>query len=959
MKAEQRVVRSVRGILLRPATLALPLLIGALSAFAAEPTTEPLLRLETGMHTAITKRVATDAQGRWAVTASEDKTARVWDLATGRQLVVLRPPQDTGHNGKLFAVAMSPDGSTIAIAGWTRFSGENDYAIYLFDRATARLRRPIGGLPNVVSDLAFSDNGERLAASLGGGAGIRVFDTASGKEIGKNSDFGGAPSYSVHFRSDGQRLVATCWDGSVRLYDIEKAGLKLFKRAKVEGGEDPFSARFSPDGTRIAVGFRDTTAVQVLSGSTLDEVARPSIVKVDNGSLGAVAWSADGRFLFAGGKWKVGGRSSVRRWAVDDWNRYEDLPVADSGVMALAPLPGRRMVFVAGDPAWGILGNDGAVERFIRGKMADFRGQRDQFRVSDDGRRVRFGYNSGGKDPCVFDLATASLGLDDPGLPSAPTVPQGLKFDMDINENVRSLALAPGGKRFVVGTEWHLRLFERDGNEVWRQPAPDEVRAVVTTRDSRFVVAVYDDGTIRWHKMSDGAEVLAFFPHADRERWIAWTPEGFFNASPGAEDLIGYHLNRGFDHEGEFIGARQFWETFFQPGLIAHRLDEDGDARIAEAVNKRGDIRQLLEADKTPELELVSPPEAETDGTYSFEVKLKKAGKGQGRLVVRVDGRDLSGRWHAPPLTPGGTTKIPVELASGNHKLSGEFVDSRGISSKPVEVRINVKPSAARASGSLYVLAVGITEYLDSALKLKHAAADASQVVKEFKEQAASYFHGQLDLRTLVDKEATAAEIEKTILDMAKKTGPEDTFVLFMAGHGTVLDEEYYFMPQELEYENDDSLRKNAISQTKIREWMTHLPPRSLLLLDTCRAGNVIQLAARGAEDKNAVSKMIRLSKRAVIAATSAGNVALEGYGDHGVFTWAVLDALKNADYDQNGLVDVTDIAMHVKKLVPKITEQKFGYRQVPMQDTPGEPFAVAKPLAPAASPTPGSPGQQ
>jgi uncharacterized caspase-like protein len=180
---------------------------------------------------------------------------------------------------------------------------------------------------------------------------------------------------------------------------------------------------------------------------------------------------------------------------------------------------------------------------------------------------------------------------------------------------------------------------------------------------------------------------------------------------------------------------------------------------------------------------------------------------------------------------------------------------------------------------------------------------------------------------------------------MAKAAGPDDTFVLFMAGHGTVLDEEYYFMPQELEYENDDSLRKHAISQTKIREWMTHLPPWSLLLLDTCHAGGAVALASRGAAEKYAVSKLIRLSQRAVIVAASADNVALEGYEGHGVFTWAVLDALKNADYDQNGRVDVAEIAMHVKKLVPQITEERFKYRQVPMQDTPGEPFDVALPM--------------
>jgi WD40 repeat protein len=64
---------------------------------------EPLLRLETGTHTAVIKRIATDKAGRWAVTASHDKTARIWEVSTGREVMVLRPPQDVGNEGKLYA----------------------------------------------------------------------------------------------------------------------------------------------------------------------------------------------------------------------------------------------------------------------------------------------------------------------------------------------------------------------------------------------------------------------------------------------------------------------------------------------------------------------------------------------------------------------------------------------------------------------------------------------------------------------------------------------------------------------------------------------------------------------------------------------------------------------------------------------------------------------------------------
>ena len=142
-------------------------LIVAMASFAGEPTSEPLMRLETGMHTAQIRRIATDAAGRWAVTASDDKTARVWEVATGRQAMVLRPPQDAGHEGKLYAVAISPDGSTVAVGGWTGYDWDQQNSIYLFDRVSGRLTKRIAGLPSVVFHLAFSPDGRFLAASLG------------------------------------------------------------------------------------------------------------------------------------------------------------------------------------------------------------------------------------------------------------------------------------------------------------------------------------------------------------------------------------------------------------------------------------------------------------------------------------------------------------------------------------------------------------------------------------------------------------------------------------------------------------------------------------------------------------------------------------------------------------------------------------------------------------------------
>ena len=73
----------------------------------------------------------------------------------------------------------------------------------------------------------------------------------------------------------------------------------------------------------------------------------------------------------------------------------------------------------------------------------------------------------------------------------------------------------------------------RGGPRLWRRAAPGTVWAVNITGDGRLAVAAYGDGTIRWHRMDDGVELLALFPFADGENWIAWEPDGRFASTLG------------------------------------------------------------------------------------------------------------------------------------------------------------------------------------------------------------------------------------------------------------------------------------------------------------------------------------------------------------------------------------------------------------------------------------------
>src|SRR4051794_23159857 len=80
---------------------------------------EPLFRIETGGHGAPILHAGVDGAGRVLVTGSLDKTLRVWELPSGKAVRVLRPPTGPGNLGKVYAVAVSPDGRTIAAGNWS------------------------------------------------------------------------------------------------------------------------------------------------------------------------------------------------------------------------------------------------------------------------------------------------------------------------------------------------------------------------------------------------------------------------------------------------------------------------------------------------------------------------------------------------------------------------------------------------------------------------------------------------------------------------------------------------------------------------------------------------------------------------------------------------------------------------------------------------------------------------
>jgi WD40 repeat protein len=116
------------------------LLFATLLPVQAQLYEQPVLVIDPGMHTAPVRALAVDATGTLAATGSDDKTVRVWSLTDGKLLQTIRIPAGPGLVGKVFAVAISPDGDLIAVGGWT--GGIVDEESIYFVRSIRRAGEP-------------------------------------------------------------------------------------------------------------------------------------------------------------------------------------------------------------------------------------------------------------------------------------------------------------------------------------------------------------------------------------------------------------------------------------------------------------------------------------------------------------------------------------------------------------------------------------------------------------------------------------------------------------------------------------------------------------------------------------------------------------------------------------------------------------------------------------------------
>lgn len=934
-----------------------------------------------GPHEGLDHLAAFSPKGDKIVTATEfDETIAVWEVATGR--LISRAKR---REGVLFAVAYGSKGPRAVIG-----SMEGDRATLIDAQSLSELHT-FRTKPKQISDkMAISRNSRHIAAAYVQEAddetmtikGVHVFDSVSGRLI---RSFEGLANYiaNIALSPDGSRIAVVFENNTFAIWDVASGTLLQ----KIEATQNRvWEVSVSPDGDFIAATGEMHHGLDLWNPTT-GQHAR--MLEGRDGFVGSGLFSKDpSRFFSAGGDetaklWNVtdgtllrefkghkehirtlaacdvGGRlatgswdKTIKLWDVATGRALHTIKGHSDRINDLDCSPDGRSVVSAGNDKTVKLW-DAMTGRLVR----EF--EKDEYRksfsvlsvaFSPDGRIIAGG--SAADRLHFWDTQTGELirtihGLGD--LVSASA--KGVVYSTDGHAgDIHSVAFSADGTHLLSGSEDQtVKLWDVSSGKLIRtfKGHTSGVASVAFLADGKRIASGAHDGIKTWDRQN--GELLVTMVKFTKEEWLAVTPEGYFAASRnGAKRLA---VVRGF----ESYSIDQFFQTLYRPDLVKEKLAGDPRGMVRKAAAEL-DLDKIIASGAAPKVTIKSPVEGASvaDDKLSVEAEVTDAGGGIGRIEWRVNGVTLGIKTKRGFERVARRTKTAKPIAvrqdlwlePGRNKIEVVAYNARNlIASDPVSITVNWDGVTTKTPPRLHVLAIGINDYFDSRLKLNFAVPDAKALGEAFK-KAGTGLYKDVSVTTVLDRNATATGLDAVFSDLAAEVRPRDVFVFFLAGHGKTVDGRYYFIPQDFRYKSPKSIIDKGIGQDQWQRWFSRIPARkSILLYDTCESGSLTgpRIATRGLERVAALDKLTRAMGRTVLSAATDDAPALEGYRGHGVFTYALLDALNGSDANKNDLIEVTELAGHIDARVPEISQSAFGQRQLPQMNIVGSNFPLAR----------------
>jgi WD40 repeat protein len=900
--------------------------------------------------------------GNDALGPSKDSTVRIWDAATGKLLKTL-----PGHSGPVTSIAFSPDGTRIV-------SGSADKQLKLWDVKSGQLIRTFIGHSGQVASVAFSPDSSKIL-SAARALGFKdtkdneaiLWDAVTGRQLHVFEGHADPVTVVAFSPSDATRVLIVA-GGILRIFPIDgDQPVREFRR----GARRVSAVAYTPSGGSIVSGGDDGT-FDVWDASTGQHVRS---VKASGSSVSSLSISSDSARLLTSG---TDGKLNL-------WN-----------------LNGEQLVnsFVGGFSIGGLsaLSPDGSMAFFCSSNVTIWDTATGNLRRTIElGNTVALPCGAAAFSPDSKYLLTASQALKLWNVADG-TLVRTFNFPPSFNL-FTSIAFSPKGDQVLTGNIDRIaRLWETASGQLIRQFAghSDHVTSVAFSHDGKYVLSGSLDNTVKlWDAAtgrlirtleghSSGVSSVAFSPHDDRvasgssdatvriwdtetgypvatlvaqtdNQWLTVTKEGFFSASDKGADPV------SVVREMTPYSVNQFQESLYRPDLVRSKFSDNVDAKgMVNLVARTRNLETVLDSGAPPTVTVTSPSNGgELDDAHvAVEVAIANNGGGIGRVEWRLNGiargvEDL--HRVADDATGPSVIKRTLVVGEGVNLIEVTAYNYANlVTSTAASTKITVKSSEPPPKPKLYVLTVGVNRYNYQVLQLDYAVADAMAVTAAFKLQGLGndLYDNVIVADPVLDGDVTAQNLDKKFAELASVVRPNDVFVLYMAGHGVTdpVEGRYYFAPSDANYDGDsrEKLISTSIGEDRLQEWLSRLAVlRSVLIYDTCESASAAddRTGFRSWPQLTATEKLSQSVGRTVLAATADFAAARESrdYG-HGIFTYALLQALALADKDSGGRIETAALANYVRSKVEALTQSSKTGPQRPQMNIIGN-FALMNPL--------------
>ncbi len=302
-----------------------------------------------------------------------------------------------------------------------------------------------------------------------------------------------------------------------------------------------------------------------------------------------------------------------------------------------------------------------------------------------------------------------------------------------------------------------------------------------------------------------------------------------------------------------------------------------------------------------------------------------------GRRQDRLGGYDLSA----------GKNILEIRATDTDSKeYYASFVIILGDQSAAADTVVN-DGKIERFTGRKFAVIIGISEYRfpDAGLRNLSFAADDARSMAAFLRSPEGGKFSPNDIRLLINEDASIAAVRSALNETAKSARAEDLIFIYIAGHGApdpFSSRNLYFLFNDTKVVD---MERTAFPMSELKQLLeTQVSAqRVLVFIDTCHSAGVNQrsksiVSDRDLEregDENNISnffltkQLYKQSGRAVLTSSDINEVSQESsrWGNHGVFTWALLEGLKGkADYNGDHIITAGEAFQYTRATVQAAT---------------------------------------